>query len=276
MRRILIAAAALGGLVAIAGCGASGQGQEIQAKPMAATKALAQSAEKVNGVSSYSADLVLDFSDGQQGAGHVQGTMLYQKDPLSTDVNLSQVTYGGQAVPGGIRMITQGDIAYVKLDMLKTLVGATKPWIKLDLKQMAERGGVNVDQLIGQAKQLDLQTAVAMLTASKDVKPAGTESVGGVDTTHYTGTFPVDAALKMLDPATQDKVKGQLESVKDMKFDAWIDGQGLPRKIGLAGGDGQGTFKATMLFKAFNEQVSIETPPAGEVGEMPQNINMGN
>jgi len=272
----MIAAAALAGLVAVAGCGAKAPNLDTQATPDTAGKALAQSAQMADGVTTYNADLVVDFADGKQGTGHVQGTMLYQKEPLATDVNLSQVSYSGQSFPGGVRVITQGDIAYVKLDVLKTLVGATKPWIKVDLKQLGQQAGVNVDQVLGQAKQLDLQTAVAMLTASNDVKQVGKESVGGVDTTHYSGTFPVQEALKLLQPSVQDQLKGQLDNVKDMKFDSWIDAQGLPRKIGLDGAAEGGTFKATMMFKAFNEPVTIQVPPATEVGELPQGTAMGN
>ncbi|MEV7804867.1 LppX_LprAFG lipoprotein [Microbispora sp. NPDC088329] len=273
MRRLLVAAGAVAAIT-VAGCGTTAT-PSLQNVQLSAAEAIQQTAKKVDDVNTYAADLVVNVTDAKGGQGGVvQGTMLYQKTPqLATDINLSQVAFNGQNVPGGVRLILQGDVAYVKVDMLKTLVGATKPWIRLDLKQLGSQSGVNVDQFLGQAQQFDLKTSAAMLTASKDVKSVGSEQVGGVDTTHYSGTFPVDEAVKQLPEERRARLQGELANAKDVKFDAWIDAQGLPRKVELNGGEpNAGTVKATAMFKAFNEPVSIEAPAADQVGELPQNL----
>ncbi|GIH69614.1 LolA-like protein [Sphaerimonospora thailandensis] len=275
MRRLLVAACAAAAIT-IAGCGSTTTPTLENAK-LSAAAVLTQSAKKADEVTSYSADLVMDITAGAQGKGNIQGTMLYQKTPeLATDTTLDKVSFAGQDLPGGMRVILLGDVMYMKMDMLKALTGSTKPWVKVDLKQIGSSAGVNVDQLLGQSKQMDLKTSVTMLTASKDVKEVGAEQVGGVDTTHYAGTFPIEEAIKQLPAEAQKNMKGQLPAeVKDMKFDAWIDGDGLPRKVQLSGEQKEGAFAATMIFKAFNEPVEIKAPPADQVGDLPQNLPVG-
>ncbi|GGO06208.1 hypothetical protein GCM10010116_12230 [Microbispora rosea subsp. aerata] len=272
MRRLLVAAGAVAAIT-VAGCGTTAT-PSLQNVTLSAAEVIQQTAQKADEVNTYAADLVVNVTDAKSGhGGFVQGTMLYQKTPqLASEINLSQVSFNGQNVPGGVRVILQGDVAYVKLDMLKTLVGATKPWVKLDLGRLGSEAGVNVDQYLAQARQFDLKTSAALLTASKDVKPVGGEQVGGVDTTHYSGTFPVDEAVKQLPEDEREHVRsGLAKSAEDVKFDAWIDAQGLPRKVELSGGEpGDGTVKATVMFKSFNEPVSIEAPAADQVGELPQ------
>ncbi|KAB8174811.1 DUF1396 domain-containing protein [Microbispora catharanthi] len=273
MRRLLVAAGAVAAIT-VAGCGTTAT-PSLQNAQLSAAEVIQQTAQKADDVNTYAADLVVNVTDAKGGQGGVvQGTMLYQKTPqIASDINLSQVAFNGQSVPGGVRVILQGDVAYVKLDMLKTLVGATKPWIRLDLKQLGSQAGVNIDQYLAQAQQFDLKTSVAMLTASKDVKSVGSEQVGGVDTTHYSGSFPVDEAVKQLPEDQRGRMQGELANAKDVKFDAWIDAQGLPRKVELNGGKPDaGTFKATAMFKSFNEPVSIEAPAADQVGELPQTL----
>jgi len=273
MRRLLVAAGAVAAIT-VAGCGTTAT-PSLQNAQLSAAEAIQQTAQKAGDVNTYAADLVVNVTDAKGGQGGViQGTMLFQKTPqVASDINLSQVAFNGQNVPGGVRAILQGDVAYVKLDMLRTLVGATKPWIRLDLKQLGSQAGVNVDQYLAQAQQFDLKTSVAMLTASKDVKSVGSEQVGGVDTTHYSGSFPVAEAVKQLPEDQRGRMQGELANAKDVKFDAWIDGQGLPRKVELNGGKPDaGAFKATAMFKSFNEPVSIEAPAADQVGELPQTL----
>ncbi len=270
MRRLLLAAGAVA-VIGVAGCAPAVT--SIENVRLSASEVLQQTSEKAQDVTSYTADLVVDFSDATNRTGNIQGKMRYQQKPeLATDLTLNQISMDGQNIPGGLRVILQGDTVYVKSDMLKTFVGATKPWIKLDLKQLGESGGVNVDEILGRAQQIDLKTSVALLTASKDVKAVGAEQVGGVDTTHYSGTFPVAEAVKQVAPEMRAKAEAGLARVDDMKFDAWIDADGLPRKITLNGDQGRGSFNATVAFTSFNESVAIETPAADQVGELPQHL----
>lgn len=275
MRRLLVAACAAAAIT-VAGCGTTAA-PTLENTELSAATVLTQSVKKADEVTSYAADIVMDITAGAQGKGNVQGTMLYQKTPeLATDVTLDKISFDGRDMPGGVRVILTGDVMYVKSDALKAFTGSAKPWVKLDLKQLGSSAGIDIDQVLGQAKQIDLETSVKMLTASKDVKAVGVEQVGGVDTTHYAGTFPIEEAMKQLPAEAQQNMKGQIPAeMKDMKFDAWIDGDGLPRKVQLGGKQAEGEFAATMVFKNFNERVDIKAPPADQVGELPRTLMGG-
>ncbi|GGL21484.1 putative lipoprotein [Sphaerisporangium melleum] len=276
-RRITPAAVAVGSamLIAVSACSQSPQPvQNLGAVRLSASETLQQSAKSAEDVSSYRAQLALDFGTSNEGSGSVKGSMVvHQKPQLASDVTLDQINVRGQDVPGGARIILVGQTAYIKVDMLNKLVGGTKPWIKLDLTQAGKEAGVNVDQFLAQAQQMDLQSSVRLLTSSKDVAKVGSETVGGVDTTHYKGTFTVAEAVKLLSPEVQQRVQGQLTEVKDMKFDAWIDAQNLPRKVEMNGGANTGTFKLTTLFTSFNEAAEVTAPPADQVGDLPKRLN---
>lgn len=271
MRR-LAPALALGAaaLVAVAGCGAQGTSSLGNVK-LAAADAVQQSAQKAEEVTSYSADVVLDASGGEKGAGKVQGSMLYQSKPqLATDIRLDTITFGGQNVPGGARAILSGDTVYVKSELINRFAGTTKPWTKVSLSELDAKGQSEIRKFMDQAQQFDLAGTVKLLTASKDVKAVGTETVGGVDTTHYSGTFPVAEAAQLIDPAKRENLQEQLSQAKNVKFDLWADAQSLPRKVTLSGSEKDATFNLTALFKGFNEPVEIAAPPADQVGDLPE------
>ncbi|MFF4773202.1 LppX_LprAFG lipoprotein [Microtetraspora fusca] len=271
MRRLLLAAGAVA-VIGVAGCAPAAT--SLDNVRLSASEVLQQASQKAQDVTSYTADLVVDVSAGTDRTGTIQGKLRAQQKPtLATDLTLDQITFDGQNAPGGLRVILLGDTVYVKSDALRTLMGAAKPWIKVDLKELGDSRGVNVDEILGRAQQIDLKTSAALLTASKDAKAVGAEQVGGVDTTHYSGTFPVAEAVKQLAPEERTKAEAGLAKVDDMKFDAWIDADGLPRKVTLKGGPAdKGSFNATVAFTSFNEPTTIEAPSAGEVGELPRNL----
>lgn len=268
--RQLAPALALGAaaLVAVSGCGAQGTGSLGNVK-LAAAEAVQQSAQKAEEVTSYSADLVFEASGGEKGAGKVQGSMLYQSKPqLAADIRLDTITFGDQNVPGGARAILAGETVYVKSELLTRFTGATKPWAKMPLSELDAQGQSKVRQFMDQARQFDLAGTVKLLTASKDVKAVGTETVGGVATTHYSGTFPLAEAAQLVDPAKRERLQEHLSQAKNVKFDLWADAQSLPRKVTLSGSEQGKTFNLAAFFKGFNEPLEIAAPPADQVGDL--------
>ncbi|WP_250907374.1 LppX_LprAFG lipoprotein [Nonomuraea sp. NEAU-A123] len=271
-RRISLATAAAGAAlvaVSVAGCGTNAQPIQVN---LAASEVLTQAAQKTAEVTSYTVDAVVDVTHPQEGGGKVQGRMLYQSKPqLAVDLTLDTIDLGGKGLPGGARAVLQGDAVYVKVEALKQLVGATKPWIKVPLTDVGGPGEIKT--YLDQIQQFDLAAVTKMVTASKDVKAAGNETVGGVDTTHYSGTFPVDAAVQQLPADKQEAARSNLAELKDIKFDIWVGSDGLPRKVALKGAKEGATMDATLLFKGFNEAVNIQTPPADQIGELPKNVS---
>ncbi|GGK54888.1 hypothetical protein Ppa06_12560 [Planomonospora parontospora subsp. parontospora] len=273
MRR-LASALALGtaALIGVAGCGAQGTASLGNVK-LAAAEAVQQSAQKAEEVTSYSADLVLDAKDGEHGAGKIQGRMVYQSKPqLATDITLDVISFGEQNVPGGARAILLGDTVYVKSSLLTRFTGGDKPWVKVSTADLDAGDQAEVRGLMDQAQQFDLPGTVRLLTASKDVKAVGTETVGGVETTHYSGTFPVAEAAKALDPAEREQLQGRFAEAKNVKFDLWADAQSLPRKVTLSGTEQGASFTMAAHFQGFNEPVTIAAPPADQVGDLPKDL----
>ena len=190
---------------------------------LAAAEAVQQSAQKAEAVTSYSVDVVLEATGGDKGASKIQGRLLYQSKPqLAVDLTLDTITYGGQNVPGGARAILSGDTVYVKSEPLNKFAGATKPWIKVSLADVDAKGQAGIKGFWTRSSSSTSRAAVKLVTVSKDVKAVGTETVGGVDTTHYSGTFPVAEAAQAIDPARSEQLQQDLSRVKNVKFDFWV------------------------------------------------------
>lgn len=268
-RRFSLAIAAAAAAVAattVAGCGTNAQPIHVN---LAASEVLTQAAQKTSEVSSYTVDAVVDVSHPQEGSGKVQGRMLYQSKPqLTLDLTVDTAGFGGRELPGGARVVLHGDTVYVKVDTLNKVLGATKPWIKVPLSEAGDRDQVN--RMLAQVQQFDLASVTRMITTSQDVQAAGNETVNGTDTTHYSGTFPVEAAVQQLPADKQERARQDLAELKDVKFDIWVAADGLPRKLTMSGAEEGGSLDATLLFKGFNETVDIQAPPADQVGELPK------
>ncbi|MET8004976.1 LppX_LprAFG lipoprotein [Nonomuraea glycinis] len=269
-RRISLATAAAGAAlvaVTVAGCGTTAQPIQVN---LAASEVLAQTAQKTADVTSYTVDAVVNVNDPNGSSGKAQGRMLYQSKPeLAVDLTIDSADFGGQGLPGGARIVLQGDTVYVKVEALNKMLGATKPWVKVPLKEMGDDQG-QIDQLLSQVQQFDLGGVTEMVTASQDVKSVGTENVGGEDTTHYAGTFPVDAAVKQLPADKQERARTNLAELKNVKFDIWVGADKLPRKVTMSGSEKGASMDAALMFKGYNEPVSIQAPPADQVGELPK------
>jgi hypothetical protein len=66
-------------------------------------------------------------------------------------------------------------------------------WVKISFAQLQRSTGINVGQLTQQARSNNPLVQTQMLAAAKDVRAVGTQTIDGVRTTHYAGSYPVSA-----------------------------------------------------------------------------------
>jgi hypothetical protein len=142
-----------------------------------------------------------------------------------------------------------------------------KNWVKIDLQRQLRKLGVNLQQLAMSGNQSPTD-ALAQLRGSKHAKKLGTETIDGVETTHYRVKVDLNEALARATPKERKAVQRLLRTAKENGFDAagtsvdvWVGDDGLVRrlseKLGRVG-------KFTMTFSDYGEPVQIEAPPPDE------------
>ncbi|MBC6461381.1 LppX_LprAFG lipoprotein [Actinomadura sp. HBU206391] len=236
---------------------------------LSAAQALLKTSQKAGEITSFKADVSVE--SGGTGAENVKasGTAQYRLKPtLGFTMTFNQMNVGGESM-AGMEQVLVDKTLYMKLPMLGE-VGSGKPWVKIPLDTIGKASGLNMDQMLQQSQQMDPVQSTKQLTASKDVREVGKETIDGVQTTHFTGTYSVADATAKLEPAQQEAAKkaAQVTGLDKMAFDLWVDGQQLPRKMALKSAPGAKTpMSVTVVYRDYGQPVTISAPPASEVGE---------
>jgi hypothetical protein len=111
---------------------------------------------------------------------------------------------------------------------LAALMPRGKTWILIPMSKLGQTPDLG---------QNDPAQMVSYLDATSDVKRVGTDSIRGVTTTHFAGAFVLAKLLKRLTASGQADANPALFNelallgVKQIPIDAWIDRQGLLRRI---------------------------------------------
>lgn len=118
------------------------------------------------------------------------------------------------------------------------------------------------------AKLVDPTQMFQLLTdASGSMTQVGSEKVGGVDTTHFSGNISV--------PTEQGTAGAQSSSVP---VDVWVDGQGriarIQSTLSSGGGNVPISGKVTVDFHDYGKAVSIEAPPSGQIKDLPEALGL--
>jgi len=151
-----------------------------------------------------------------------------------------------------------------------------KSWIKLDMSALGGGKGLNADQLgAGQAEQNPAANST-FLTGSKNVKKVGTETVGGVQTTHYEGKVTVadlKASLKDKNKTVREQREKALEQYEKLGVDAftmdmWIDGDDHTKQFRMRGEADKGPLDLTITFLDINKPVTVTAPPAKDTADL--------
>jgi hypothetical protein len=272
MSRRFAAGTAVGAtlVLSLTGClGDSGGGSAGGGVQLTAAQVLEKASQKTGQVDTYKADFTMNIGT-RQGAMNMHALGQFRLKPsLAFTMNVDKMGMGGQSMPiGAIQVVYLNKVIYMKSAQLSQATGG-KPWLKLDLGREAQQSGFNLDALMNQSQQVNPAEQTKMLTASKDARQVGTETINGVKTTHYTGSITVAEAMNKLDAKTRAQLKKIYDQAGATKihFDLWADGQQLPRKLTTKLDIPQGNTTNTIIYEDYGAPVHVSAPPAGQVGD---------
>ena len=272
-RRAAVAAAA-GAVAAVlaAGC-SSGSGLQAPAG-LSAARAITLAGQQAQRVNSAAYTMNVHVS-GAASAAIVGRVQMRLRPSLLMNLNVTSLTSAGHSVPGGMQEIVTGKTLYLKLATLQREVG--KPWLAIPFAQMQRITGINLGQAIQQAQANNPLVQTQMLAVSKNVKVAGTQSIDGVATTEYTGSYPISAGLARLPAGLRSIAEQQMRQlgITAMTFRVWIDGQHITRKlVAHANGTSEQLTVDTQV-TSINRTPTISAPPKGQVATVPSSALNG-
>lgn len=249
-------------LLAAGAVGCSGDSESPEMEPAAAVAAAAKNAEEIK-------SLRYKMTGEVPEQGTVEGEASMSIDPLEMDMTMS--VEGPTATQSGevqIRLLDQ--VMYIGggPEMAKEMDG--KSWMKMDLSALGEDNPLNLDELgAGQTTQNPAAES-GFLAGAEDVEKVGTETIDGVETTHYKGTVSLDDLRKGNEgesKALREQREKSIEQyekmgVETLDMDMWIDGEDRTKQFRMQGEADGGPLDMTITFLDYNQPVEIEAPPA--------------
>jgi hypothetical protein len=256
-RRVAAVALCAGAVALITGCSAGPTGSAGSAKPLTARAAITLAADETQRVNSVaetiSAQLSGNISETTTGTAQMQ-----LRPDLLVDENLN-VSAEGQSY--GMDEIVNTKAIYLKSSAFSSLTGHGKPWLEIPLSSLSPNLGSSLSQLLQNLQNGNPMAQTRMLAAAANVRAVGTQVVNGVSTTHYTGSFTASSALAKLSPSLRAQLSPLLKLVTGpIRFDVWIDGQHVARKIIEVYTIFGDTMHVTANVTAVNQPVHIVLP----------------
>jgi hypothetical protein len=275
-RRML--AVALAASIA-AGCG-QGSASSNSAPPASNGKASAKTllaaatATSNTGSARFTMQLSMPTAYGQ-ATMHGTGETTFASPPHLTLNMLVQMPQMGTPVRASERAI--GTTIYMKMPFLTADIPGGKPWLKLDLEAAGKTQGMDFGSLMNSGSQNPATILAFLQGVSSNVQNQGTETIDGVQTTHYHATVSPQRMLARLakkDPKAVSTYRKALSltGMGDEPVDVWVDGGGLLRRETLHADMPalNGSMDFTMDLSDFGVAVNVTAPPASQTTDLLQ------
>jgi hypothetical protein len=251
MRRLAVA-----GAVALlaAGCGGGGD----SASPDDIQRAASKTAK--------AGSLEADFAVSAQGLTG-SGSGVFNSKERTGQMKM-KLNARGREIP--VDSFVEGDVLYLRSPAFAQATTRNKQWIKLNLATLGSaQGSTDLSGILDASPTP--ANALAYLQGSSTVDKVGSESVGGVDTTHYSVSANLDRAAEHASGATRDAVQGVISQsgVKTLPLEVWVDGNGYIRKVSYDEHAGRRqAATVTMELHDFGGPVAISAPPSDSVVDL--------
>ena len=171
----------------------------------------------------------------------------------------------GEALPR-MEMVMTGTVMYMKMDGLEEALGSE--WVKFDLQTIGEEMGVDIEQLM-QMGQSNPAEQLKYLRAMADLEELGTETIDGVETTHYKGVVDMRKYPDTLPEAERAEARTMVDKIIELTGSAttptevWIDDDHLVRRQKVTVEQKQpaeAESEMDIRYTDFGKQVDIQAP----------------
>ncbi|GAA1551981.1 MULTISPECIES: hypothetical protein [Streptomyces] len=157
-------------------------------------------------------------------------------------------------------------------------LGAEGKYLKFDLKSLDPEAAKKLDRLGGAQQGENPGDRAGDMSAAKDLKTVGEETVDGQKTTHLSGTVTLDelrAASAAGTPEAKERRGKNLQAleaqgIKSLAMDIWIDENHQTKQFRTRGEGTEGPMDITVKFLDVNKPVDIAAPPADQVVDLAQ------
>jgi hypothetical protein len=173
---------------------------------------------------------------------------------------------------GSMQEVVTPRALYMRMpDSMTGMLGTgDRPWLKISFSAF-KRAGLDMSKLMNANPTADPSSLLRSLEAATDIKRVGTETVRGVETTHYSAVGTM-ADMVRAEGATSAVDLSKLPAGfadTELHSDVWIDGDGLPRQLRVAMDlPDLGSMTMTMNFYGFGDPVSVVVPPKAVVTDI--------
>lgn len=283
-------AACAAGAVAVGGCGASNVAGNV-IDPVAKAATVSNQAPGMRMlVSMRVSAAALPAPITASGAGTFSTAR--RTGSLNLAMDFSSIPQVAQALGSStlqIEEIVDGLDIYLKLPAALANNPALhgKPWAKINLASAAQAAGISgVSSLMSNPASSDPSQFLRYLQAtSGGVTRVGSESVDGVQTTHYRGQIQLDRVPDAFPPASRSQARQTISALQQvghihaLPVDVWIDGQHLVRRMAFTINEtvsGQSLSTAMRIdIPQYGPQPSPQLPPASQVTDLTGRLGGG-
>jgi hypothetical protein len=275
MRSRIGITAAVGVVALLAvGCSSTGPAQHSASgasgtSGMSPIQAIALAATQAKQANSFATDLSIQMSGSTSVS--MTGSLALRNEPsVLAAADFSSIKANGQSMPGGLSEIVTDKTIYLKMAELQQELGG-KQWLELPLSELQQSTGLDLSQLLDQVQGNNPLVQTQMLAAAKDVRAVGTQEVDGVQTTHYTGSYPISAGLAKLPASLRGMAQQQIQKLglQTAAFNVWIDAQHQTRKMTMTEHGTGETVDVTLNVTSIGQPVNVTLPSGSQVATIP-------
>jgi LppX_LprAFG lipoprotein len=200
------------------------------------------------------------------------GSMQLQLKPSTLMSAALTITTGGKTIP--VDEVLGSQAVYLKIPGVSQLTG--KPWLAISFAELSGKLGASFEQLLQSMQNGDPFDQTQLLATAKDVRAAGTQTIDGVRTTRYTGSYSASSARAALSPSLRRLLGPGLNALTgDVRFTVWIDAQHHVRRTVEVEHVNGATVSSTVNITAINQPVHITMPPASQVAPLSRRMLSG-